>query len=579
MATNNEAGADRNEIVRAIRILFEPDQVVEVRVPGKFGAVSGYFDDHEKLAKAIKRLSDENDQAGVYITLNPCHNGVLARRFENSLHEDVKETTSDADIVRRRWLLIDFDPKRPRGVSATTPEKQAARKTMLAVRTWLHREGWAQPVIADSGNGFHLLYRVDEPNDEGTKQLFRQCLAALSERFSTLEVVLDTAVYNAARITKAYGSLAAKGESTPDRPHRYSKLALVPEAGLKMVHREQLEALAAKDTPPDKESVKGPGKNRESAPVDSTKVDEFLQWGGVEVKLTKPIADGGMQWILAACPFNPEHTNGPAVSWKPTGELGFHCWHQSCSGYHWKEFREQVESRKGEKFRFSEGNNALAYEATPAGIVWRKLTSDGERLVPLTNFTARIVADIAEDDGVDLKHSLEIEATCKGRTRTFCVPTSGFMSMNWPLEQLGGEAIIAAGAGLRDHARAAVQSLSGDMDHRRVFLHTGWRPIDGSWFYLHAGGAVGAEGLQTNVSVKLPSNLTAFRLPPPPAGESLQSAIRASLRFLDLAPRRLTVPVYAAIWRSVLLKVPVGPNLRGSSGDISRVQAFAKSAV
>jgi len=79
MATN-EAGADRNEIVRAIRILFEPDQVVEVRVPGKFGAVSGYFADNEKLAKAIKRLSDESVQAGVYFTLNPFHKGVLARR-------------------------------------------------------------------------------------------------------------------------------------------------------------------------------------------------------------------------------------------------------------------------------------------------------------------------------------------------------------------------------------------------------------------------------------------------------------------------------------------------------------------
>jgi hypothetical protein len=166
----NEAGADRNEIVRAIRILFEPNQVVEVRVPSKFGAVSGYFDDRKKLTKAIKRLSDKGDQAAVYITLNPCHNGVLARRSENSLHEVVKETTSDADIVRRRWLLIDFDPKRPGGVSATTPEKQAAREAMLVVRRWLHRQGWAQPVVADSGNGFHLLYRVDEPNDEDTKQ-------------------------------------------------------------------------------------------------------------------------------------------------------------------------------------------------------------------------------------------------------------------------------------------------------------------------------------------------------------------------------------------------------------------------
>jgi hypothetical protein len=367
---NNQGVTDRNQIDGAIRILFEPDQVVEVRVPGKFGALSGYFADHEKLAKAIKRLSDESVQAGVYITLNPCHKGVLARRAGNSLHTDVKETTSDADIIGRRWLLIDFDPTRPSGVSATTPEKRAAWETKLAVRTWLHRQGWAQPVVADSGNGFHLLYRVSEPNDEVTKQLFRKCLAVLSQRFSTPSVGIDTAVFNAARITKAYGSLAAKGENTPDRPHRYSKLVLAPRTGIEMVRREQLEALAAKDTPPGKESAKEHGRNRESAPADSAKVEEFLEWGGVETNQAKQMADGGKQWILVACPFNPQHTNGPAVSWKPTGELGFHCFHESCKGNHWREFRDHVERQKNDKFRFAEWKGAVVCETTPAAEPW-----------------------------------------------------------------------------------------------------------------------------------------------------------------------------------------------------------------
>jgi hypothetical protein len=361
--------ADRDQIDGAIRILFEPDQVVEVRVPGKFGAVAGYFDDHKKLAKAIKRLSDEGDQAGVYVTLNPCHNGVLARRSGNRLHENVEATTSDADIVRRRWLMIDFDPKRPRGVSATKSEKSAALETMIAARAWLHSRDWAQPVVADSGNGFHLLYRVNEPNEEVTKQLFRKCLAVLSDRFSTPQVGIDTAVFNAARITKAYGSLAAKGENTPDRPHRYSKLIRVPRTGVKMVHREQLEALAA-NAPEAKESVKEDSKNRGGLPTDSAKVEEFLEWGGVETKQTKSTSDGAKQWILEACPFNPQHTNGPAVSWKPTGELGFHCFHESCKDYRWREFREHIEKLKGEKFRFTEWKGTMVYEAAPAATPW-----------------------------------------------------------------------------------------------------------------------------------------------------------------------------------------------------------------
>ena len=235
-----------------------------------------------------------------------------------------------------------------------------------------------------------------------------------------------------------------------------------------------------------------------------------------------------------------------------------------------------IEKEMDEKLHSVPNNGALPYVSTPAGIIWHKPVRDGEEEVRLTNFTARIIADIAEDDGVESKHSLEIEAKCNGRARTFGVPASGFTAMNWPLEELGGGAIIAAGAGLRDHARAAVQSLSSDMDHRRVFLHTGWRRIEDQWCYLHAGGAIGAEGSRTDLNVKLPPHVAAFDLPPAPVGKSLRSAIRASVRFLGLAPWRIIVPIYAAIWRSVLTASDFSLHLTGPTGTFkSCVAALA----
>jgi hypothetical protein len=50
-ADKSQRKADRENIAEAIRILFEPGQVVELRVPkaGKLGTISGYFDDHTKL--------------------------------------------------------------------------------------------------------------------------------------------------------------------------------------------------------------------------------------------------------------------------------------------------------------------------------------------------------------------------------------------------------------------------------------------------------------------------------------------------------------------------------------------------
>src|ERR1019366_5970745 len=141
-------------------------------------------------------------------------------------------------------------------------------------------------------------------------------------------------------------------------------------------------------------------------------------------------------------------------------------------------------------------------ESTPEGIIHHTFTRNGDKVQnKLTNFSARIVTNIEADDGVETKHTLEIEAVLKGRTKRFTVPSSQFVNMNWPIEKLGGEALIAAGVGAKDHARFAIQYLSFDVDRRRVFTHTGWRRLGGKWFYLHAGGAIGSEGLYDSVAV------------------------------------------------------------------------------
>ncbi len=98
--------------------------------------------------------------------------------------------------------------------------------------------------MADSGNGAHVLYRIKLANDDHNKILLQRCLEALALHFSDDVVVLDLAVFNAARIWKVYGTLACKGDNLPDRPHRLARLLRVPTP-LEVVTREQLEALAA----------------------------------------------------------------------------------------------------------------------------------------------------------------------------------------------------------------------------------------------------------------------------------------------------------------------------------------------
>ena len=55
---------------------------------------------------------------------------------------------------------------------------------------------------AESGNGMHLLYALDMPNDTESRELVKEVLEALARRFDDGAVKVDTSVYNAGRILK-----------------------------------------------------------------------------------------------------------------------------------------------------------------------------------------------------------------------------------------------------------------------------------------------------------------------------------------------------------------------------------------
>jgi len=87
---------------------------------------------------------------------------------------------------------------------------------------------WERPILADSGNGAHLLYRIDLPNDQEALAFVTHALAELDRRYSDDVVKVDVTSANAARIWKAYGTVARKGDSIPGRPHRLSRILEVP---------------------------------------------------------------------------------------------------------------------------------------------------------------------------------------------------------------------------------------------------------------------------------------------------------------------------------------------------------------
>lgn len=116
---------DLGYIARVIRTLCVEGDVIEVRVLGvpRKGPISGYFNDFDRLTFAVAQYDSRAE--ATYFTLNPVQPALLARG-DNRLVEWAKHTTSDADIVCRRGMLIDLDPARPAGISSSDVELQAA---------------------------------------------------------------------------------------------------------------------------------------------------------------------------------------------------------------------------------------------------------------------------------------------------------------------------------------------------------------------------------------------------------------------------------------------------------------------
>jgi hypothetical protein len=209
------------------------------------------------------------------------------------------------------------------------------------------------------------------------------------------------------------------------------------------------------------------------------------------------------------------------------------------------------------------------YCAEGGRLCWRKVGFDGGvTIVPLANFSARIVEEVIHDDGAEQQAALTIEGTlADGRPLPRIeVPVGEFPAMGWPIKHWGSRAVPYAGMGLKDHLRTAVQVLSGDAPRRTVFGHTGWRKVADAWVYLHAGGAIGADGPVAGVETALPDALGGYQLPLPPSGSELVRAIRASLGLLDLGADRHTFPLLAAAYRAALGGTDFSLHLSGPTG-------------
>jgi DNA primase catalytic core len=191
---------------------------------------------------------------------------------------------------------------------------------------------------------------------------------------------------------------------------------------------------------------------------------------------------------------------------------------------------------------------------------------DGEiKSYPLCNFDARIVADVLHDDGEEIALHMAITGSLANGTALpeIDIKADEYEKMQWVVGQWGARAAIVARDQARGQLRHAIQVLSEEeLEQRHVYTHTGWRVIDGKRVFLHAGGALGMDGIQT----QLPHDLRGYVLPADDAIDPV-TAMRESIALLDVAPSHITYPLWASVYLAPLASIILPPFVIATEGE------------
>lgn len=324
------ARINEQEVYRWYDIMKDNNELVEIRLIGSNKTGSGYFNDANTLIEAIKPYTDDFN---VYFTLNTLNPALFSREQKNKIVIKPKNTTQDAEVTLRKWVLIDLDSKRPSGVCATRDEVMKTYEKGKVVFDFLISQGFYEPILVFSSSGIHIYIKCSLLNTEDNTKLVKRFLNALSMLFSDEYVDCDTSVYNAARISRLIGSYSNKGsKNDKDRPQRRCRFISIPEE-IKVNPREYFEKVASIFPEEDKPS------RENNYNVEKFDLDEFIKKHNIGVTKIENIV-GGKKYILEHCPWNPDHKHKDAVLFqKSTGEIAFHCFHQSDSDKKWRDFR------------------------------------------------------------------------------------------------------------------------------------------------------------------------------------------------------------------------------------------------
>lgn len=343
---NNMYEIDESQIRLWWQVFKKCDKLVEIRLLGN-STYSGYFKDVDTLIDALRPMLDHNNERyyGVlqaYFTLNDIDDNLYGREQHDKFVKKPKATTTDCNVIRRRFVMLDFDACRVAGVSASDFEFEKAHLKAVDVYRYLIKQGFNEPIITTSGNGWHAYLTCDMPNDDEHNELVKNFLKSLGNMFSDEHVEIDEKVYNPARVDKMIGSWAKKGSDTQDRKWRIAKIVKVPQD--LTPNEDELFKKIAGLLPKEeqKQAPNRPNRQYNNAPFD------LRTWLSEHNIVYKEENQGNStKFVLQHCPWSDSHSSKKewesALFQNADGQITFSCFHSHCSDKTWFDYRQFYE--------------------------------------------------------------------------------------------------------------------------------------------------------------------------------------------------------------------------------------------
>lgn len=328
----NEIQQQRAAIEEFLTLVHPHQSLIELRA---FGTVtfSGHFTDTKALARNAAALDAQGLATSTYFTLNPVSTTAIKNpKNVNKVLRSPHHATKDKDIARRGLYLIDVDPVRPSGISSTWEEKAEALVVLTQIRQYIAALGWPEPIVIDSGNGYHLLYKGDGCN--ANSRAWVHVLKYLDRTFSTESAKVDTSVGNPARISRLPGTWNRKGENTPERPHRLSRVISYPAKFELLMHGHISRLATANGYESEYDRAAKFGGDKPELLINENGVHQLIKEFPELLQLGyESRRDDGMYFFLSECPFkggaHRDQMGKTAIILRPD-HIGFSCFSDDC---------------------------------------------------------------------------------------------------------------------------------------------------------------------------------------------------------------------------------------------------------